>query len=243
VGLTAIYATVAPLPSEFSWFDARQDDAAFATMHLDLRDGKLRRAPFAEQIVSMPALRDRWTEREVRQLIEDAPMYGDRLELVDSVLYVTPAPSRMHQRIVFELAQRLTASVRPRGIGEVLLSPGDVRLAPELVVQPDVYVVPSRNGRRVPAVDPVIQLLLAVEVLSPLTERFDRGDKRMAYQSAGVPELWIVDATARTFERWRPNDEFAETLDASITWTPSGHDESLVLDVRGFFTDVSDDAP
>jgi Uma2 family endonuclease len=192
----------------------------------------------------MPAMLDRrWTEREVRQLIEDAPMYGDRLELVDGVLHVTPAPSRMHQRIILELVKPLDAFVRTRGIGEVLLSPGDVRLAPELVVQPDVYVVPGRNGRRAPAGAPVTQLLLAVEVLSPSTERFDRREKRMAYQSAGVPELWIVDATARTFERWRPSDEFAETLDASITWTPSGYDESLVLDIRGFFAEVSDDAP
>ena len=192
----------------------------------------------------MPAMLDRrWTEREVRQLIEDAPMYGDRLELVDGVLHVTPAPSRMHQRIILELVKPLDAFVRTRGIGELLLSPGDVRLAPELVVQPDVYVVPGRNGRRAPAVAPVTQLLLAVEVLSPSTERFDRREKRMAYQSAGVPELWIVDATARTFERWRPHDEFAETLAASITWTPSGYDESLVLDIRDFFAEVSDDAP
>ena len=42
--------------------------------------------------------------------------------------------------------------------------------------------------------------LLAVEILAPETERFDRGIKRRKLIAAGVAEVWIVDPVAKTVE-------------------------------------------
>jgi len=39
--------------------------------------------------------------------------------------------------------------------------------------------------------------LLAVEILSPSTRRFDLTVKRSRYESAGVPSYWVVDPTSR----------------------------------------------
>jgi Uma2 family endonuclease len=195
----------------------------------------------AEQIMSMAATqRRRWTELEVRGLIAQAPHSAPRFELVDGELLVTPAPGGLHQRLVLELAVILRAFVRGYGVGELRLSPGDVRLSAELVVQPDLFVIPLDNGRRPPASAPVTHLLLAIEVLSPDSARFDRVLKRRAYQAAGVPEYWIVDSDAQTIERWRPADDRAEMLDQMLTWRPNDRLE-LRLDVAALFSDVADD--
>jgi Uma2 family endonuclease len=195
----------------------------------------------AEQIMSMAATqRRRWTELEVRGLIAQAPHPAPRFELVDGELLVTPAPGGLHQRSVLELAVILRAFVRGYGVGELRLSHGDVRLSAELVVQPDLFVIPLDNGRRPPASAPVTHLLLAIEVLSPDSARFDRVLKRRAYQAAGVPEYWIVDSDAQTIERWRPADDRAEMLDQMLTWRPNDRLE-LRLDVAALFSDVADD--
>ena len=207
-----------------------------------LRHAELPGITRAEQIMSMSAiLHRRWTEDEVRRLIDDAPGSTPRYELVDGDLLVTPAPSRLHQRVVFELATLLRAFVTAHGVGEVAISPSDVRLAPGLVVQPDLFVVPSDSGRRPRADVPTTRLVLAVEVLSPGSARFDRVVKRHAYQAAGVPEYWIVDVDARTIERWRPGEVRPEVNEATMSWNPPSARESLSLDLTQFFGSVSDD--
>lgn len=41
---------------------------------------------------------------------------------------------------------------------------------------------------------------LVVEILSPASEKRDRGAKQKLYARAGVIEYWIVDPTAKTVE-------------------------------------------
>jgi Uma2 family endonuclease len=195
----------------------------------------------AEQNMSMPAVQNRrWTAAEVRRLIDEHPEPTPRYELVNGELLVTPSPSRMHQRIVVSIIRLLGDYVAAQHLGEVLTSPSDVRLAPDLIVQPDVYVIPAENGRRPRAVDPVTRLLLAVEVLSPGSARYDRVDKRYAYQGAGVPEYWLLDPDAQVIERWLPSDVRPEVLDRELRWQPAGALDPLVIDMAAFFAGVAD---
>jgi Uma2 family endonuclease len=60
-------------------------------------------------------------------------------------------------------------------------------------------------------------LLLAVEVLSPSTARYDRLTKRRFYQQQGV-EYWIVDLDARIVERWLPGSDRPEILAEHLAW-------------------------
>ncbi|MEO8337512.1 MAG: Uma2 family endonuclease, partial [bacterium] len=68
----------------------------------------------------------------------------------------------------------------------------------------------------------VSRLLLAVEVLSPGSARFDRVIKRPRYQRNRVPEYWVVDRASRTFERWQPDDERPAILSDMLVWQPEG---------------------
>lgn len=177
----------------------------------------------------------RWTAREVREIIAAAPFATPRYELVDGELLVTPSPSVFHQRAVVELVTALTAYLRVERVGHVLASPSDVELEPEFITQPDVFVVPMAEWRRVTVEgNPIRQLLLAVEILSPSSSRHDRVRKRPHYQRH-VPLYWIVDLDARLVERWAPADDRPALVTETLTWHPDGASAPFTLALPTFF--------
>ena len=205
-------------------------------------DAELHFPSAAEQIMAMPALRSRpWTLEQVEELIEQRDGYFPRYELADGELLVTPAPNQRHQLIAFELAVLLRTYVLEHQLGDVRLGPGAVRLDDKSYFEPDVYVVPAVNGRRQSSKIPVSRLLLAVEVLSPSSVRHDRITKRKYFQRHGVPDYWVIDGAACTFELWKPDDERAALVDDRLVWHPAGAIAPLDLDVAAFFRAVSDD--
>ena len=109
------------------------------------------------------------------------------------------------------------------------------------VLQPDIFVF--RQGAEKPTRSwaDITGLLLAVEVLSPSTARYDRTLKRRRYQRAGVPEYWIVDLDARLIERWRPADSRPEILAERISWRPEDGGDGLEIDLTELFAPL--DAP
>jgi Uma2 family endonuclease len=182
----------------------------------------------------------RWTAREVRELIEAAPLATPRYELVDGELLVTPGPHPVHQRAVGELIVALSAYLQLERVGHVIPSPSDVELEPEFIAQPDVFVVPMAEWRRVAKDEPPIrQLLLAAEVLSPSSSRHDRVRKRPLYQR-NVPDYWIIDLDARLFEHWTPGDDRPALVTDTLVWQPAGAATPCTLDLRAYFASVLD---
>jgi Uma2 family endonuclease len=188
--------------------------------------------------MAMPVQRTphrQWTEEEFYAARDLAPP-GERWELVDGEVLVTPSPHWTHQRAVVRLTVLLDAYVRANGLGEVFASPLDVKLQPGLVLQPDILVVPSGELRK--RSDIVKRLLLAVEQISPSSARHDRVIKRPAYQRNRVPEYWIIDDNSQTIERWRPDDARPELVDTTLTWHPEGASAPFVLDLPAFFREI-----
>ena len=187
--------------------------------------------------MAMPATQRRWTAREVRQLIADTPLATPRYELVDGELLVTPSPTALHQSAVGILLAALHAYLRKNSIGVAYTSPFDVELEPEALVRPDVFVVPMREARRLLTAMPARELLVAAEVMSPSSARYDKVTKRALFTRL-VSEYWIVDVNARLFERWRQNDDRPEILVEAVVWHPEGAAEPFILDLPGYFADV-----
>lgn len=184
----------------------------------------------------------RWTAREVRELIADAPLVAPRYELVDGELLVTPSPRLIHQFAVSELLVELHQYVRPHGIGRVTSSPADVELEAEDVRQPDLFVVSREEADRVLRDGlPIRSLLLAVEVLSPSSARHDRVVKRPGYQRY-VGEYWIVDVDARVIERWQRGAARPEVLTDTLSWHPEGAREPFRLSLPEYFERVCSDS-
>ncbi len=191
--------------------------------------------------MSMSAVeRRRWTAREVRELIAHTPLATPRYELVDGELLVTPSPNLHHQRAVKLLLVSLQEYLAANPIAEVLFSPFDVEVEPESVTQPDLFVLPLSESRRLAdgAALPARELLVAIEVLSPSSARHDRVRKRPLYQRH-VPEYWIADVDAQLIERWRPNEERPEIIAGVLEWSPVGSAAPFRLDLPTFFASVS----
>jgi len=120
----------------------------------------------------------------------------------------------------------------------VITSPSDVELEPEFIAQPDIFVVPRGEGRRVMTEGlPVRALTVAIEVLSPSSSRHDRVRKRPLYQRH-VPDYWIVDLDARLIERWTPTDDRPELVTQTLSWHPTGATTAFALDLPRFFESV-----
>lgn len=185
--------------------------------------------------MAMPALEPHyWTAAEVRELPDD----GNRYECIDGELLVTPSPRGLHQVAVREVAFALHDYLRGQKVGELLWSPADIELQPTTLVQPDVFVSRSHDGSRVRDWKDIANLLLAVEVLSPSTARYDRVVKRNFYQRAGVEQYWIVDLDARLIERWLPDAVSPEILSEELTWNPPGASEPLKLNLLALFAEI-----
>src|SRR5690348_4684836 len=113
--------------------------------------------------MGMPAVERHWTLREVRALIDESSLATPRFELVDGELLVTPSPVSRHQMAVAELLVALGTYCTSARVGRALTSPCDVELEEESLLQPDIFVVPSAEWRRLGGGLPVRALILAVE--------------------------------------------------------------------------------
>lgn len=119
--------------------------------------------------------------------LDRLPADGNRYELLEGLLLVSPSPAERHQRVVFELGAALRLAC-PAGL-RVYSAPLDVRLSERVLVQPDLIVVADGPPR-----DRLDRLpLLCVEVLSPGTRGQDLVLKRRAFEAAGIPSYWLVD--------------------------------------------------
>jgi Uma2 family endonuclease len=184
--------------------------------------------------MGMPHAAERWTAERVRALPDD----GRRYELVSGELVVTPAPAYLHQAAVMALNDRLRPWLRASGIGEVMVSPADLTLGEDEVLQPDLFAFRSAGSGRPRSWADITSLLLAVEVLSPATARYDRTLKRTRYQRARVAEYWIVDLDARLIERWRPEDARPEILTERLTWRVEPEGVELEMDLGAVFEGI-----
>jgi Uma2 family endonuclease len=164
------------------------------------------------------------------------PDDGNRYELFDGELLVTPAPAWLHQLAVVRFYDLVAPYVRAHRLGETMLSPADLSLGGKQLSQPDLFVVPSLPAD--PSWNAFPDPILVVEVLSPSSASFDRTTKRRRFQRAAVPEYWLVDLDLRTVERWRPRDHQPEILDQRLVWAPAGAEAVLEIDLPAVFQTI-----
>lgn len=186
--------------------------------------------------MAMPSLKRDWTVADLADLPED----GNRYEVLDGMLYVTPAPTFDHQAAL-QLLHRLFADYLDRyPVGFVFIAPADVTFSQHRGVQPDLFVMPPFEGRRPRRFEQGGHLMLAVEVLSPSTGRADRVAKRTVYREEGVEVYWVIDLDARTLERSVPSDPRVKVFADRIDWHPTGAAQPLIIDLEEYFCRVLD---
>ena len=130
--------------------------------------------------------------------IENLPE-GERAELIDGVIYDMASPTRMHQRLLFELARIIADFIdNNKGECEVNVAPFAVYLNNDEYnyVEPDLFVVCDKEKLDDKGCHGAPDWI--IEVVSSSSQRMDYELKLFKYRTAGVREYWIVDPKAET---------------------------------------------
>ncbi|MGA4989553.1 Uma2 family endonuclease [Nonomuraea bangladeshensis] len=118
------------------------------------------------------------------------PDDGNRYELLNGSLLVSPAPTPLHQRIISRVMRALMQAEPPH---LETLTTVNLRLTDKDYYIPDIVVVPREVTDAVGLMFGPDDLLLAVEVGSPSTKMRDEGLKTSAYAQARIPVYWRVE--------------------------------------------------
>lgn len=127
-------------------------------------------------------------EMLTREDLDRMPDDGNRYELIEGEIVVSPSPRSRHQVVLARLF-RLLDDARPPGL-MVLFAPLDVQLEEHSVVEPDLIVFDETALRERGLDSPP---LLAVEILSPRTRSLDLVRKKRLYERTGVASYWVID--------------------------------------------------
>jgi Uma2 family endonuclease len=140
--------------------------------------------------------------RATYQDVLDAPPHKVA-EIIDGELILSPRPAGPHSAAATALTEELGPPFK-RGRG----GPGGwiILYEPELHLESHI-LVPDLGGWRRETMNVVaneayftVRPDWVCEVLSPSTERFDRGAKLEIYAAAGVAHAWLVNPLQRTLE-------------------------------------------
>lgn len=122
-----------------------------------------------------------------------------RAELVEGSIVMSPIPVPRHlraqKRLVRQLDDQLPDHLEAMAESEIDLAlsgpdgPGWCRRPDVVVAMRTAYDRIDRAGGMLA----VSEVLLAVEILSPSSQRTDTVTKRAEYADAGIPHYWIVD--------------------------------------------------
>ena len=115
---------------------------------------------------------------------------GQRWEIIHGEVFdMSPAPLTRHQTIVGELYLQLATFLKGHKC-KAFVSPTDVKLSDDNIVQPDLLVVCDKDQvKRTHIEGPPA---LVVEVVSEATLMHDRVRKFRLYALSGILEYWIV---------------------------------------------------
>ena len=130
----------------------------------------------------------------------ELPNDGNRYEILEGELAVTPAPNLKHQISSANVFKIVSRHVDDNKLGITLYAPVDLILESTSVLQPDLLFV-SQARRNILTDKGIVGAPdLVVEILSPTTTRNDRVTKAQIYARHKVPVYWIVDPEQETVE-------------------------------------------
>ncbi len=138
---------------------------------------------------------------------------GTLCEVIDNVLYMSPAPKYTHQRLLGLLFKNISNHTDAEKMGEAFIAPVDVYFEHLLsAVQPDLIFISNENsyilnedGYIYGSPD------LVVEVLSSDKKR-DTEKKKSLYERAGVKEYFTVNPQDRKIQGYRLNNSNFELV-------------------------------
>ncbi|MBT9583131.1 Uma2 family endonuclease [bacterium] len=160
-----------------------------------------------------------WTYEDSLRL----PVDGQRYEIIDGVLYVSPSPASRHQLLSLRL-QFFFYQFQLEGKGFIFNAPMDLLMPGCSPVQPDLIFLQRDQGWMIKKsyIEGVPHLL--AEILSPATRSLDRLKKLNCYAQNGVLFYLLVDPEIDSFEVLTLNNGryHLESLSSEDSWEFQG---------------------
>lgn len=123
---------------------------------------------------------------------------GTPAEVLHNTIYMSPAPSFEHQRLITYLSRLIDTFASETKTGVTVVSPVDVYLDENNVVQPDIVFLLNNSMKHVKKGKIMGAPDLIIEVLSPGNEKHDLEKKKALYEKAGVKEYYIIAPKTKT---------------------------------------------
>jgi Uma2 family endonuclease len=142
------------------------------------------------------------------------PEDGNRYEIIEGDLFMSRAPSLVHQLVVSSFVRFLGNYLDQNPIGIVAPGPGVIFDEYNGVIPDLIFISNERRGKVASGPKVTGAPDLVIEILSPGpdNERRDREVKRRLYAKFGVREYWIADLENRRIEMYRLRDDVLELI-------------------------------
>jgi Uma2 family endonuclease len=142
------------------------------------------------------------------EVFENLPE-GTPAQLINNQLIMLPAPTPAHQLVLGEIHAQSHFFVKEKKLGTVIMAPCDVYLNRKNAYEPDLIFLANESLHKIKDNGLYGAPDLVIEVLSPATWHYDKGDKKDEYERSGVKEYWLVDPKDKTTEGFQlVNEEY-----------------------------------
>lgn len=184
--------------------------------------------------MAMPVVVPRYTISDLDSFPDD----GNRYELLDGILLVSPGPAPLHELVLGRLLSALCVYLAPTKLATVFPR-GTVELEPNNHLEPDILVIPADEPEG--GIGPetrwtaVQRWWLTVEVSGSASRVYDRDHKVPAYVALGVREVWRVDLDDHCIYESRRDAIGERCQTEQLVWHPPELAEPLVIDVPALF--------
>ncbi|WP_448528016.1 Uma2 family endonuclease [Raineya sp.] len=121
-------------------------------------------------------------------------------ELLNGTIVKRSAPNPFHQIISGKLFELLSKHIKEKQLGIAIYAPIDVILDEENLVVPDLVFIQESRKNIITEKGIEGKPDLVVEILSPSTARYDRGEKMKLYKKHQIPEYWIIEPKTQVVE-------------------------------------------
>lgn len=122
-------------------------------------------------------------------------------ELINGKLVKKAAPKPLHQLVSQRFEFVLESYLRQNPLGQYFHAPVDVFFDDVNGTQPDICFVSKERAFLIDMNEGILGAPdIIVEILSPGSVRYDRGDKKDLYERFAVKEYWIIDPNNRAVE-------------------------------------------
>jgi Uma2 family endonuclease len=184
----------------------------------------------------------RYTATEYLELEQQAET---KSEYIDGFIVAMSGASPAHNHIALDVVLALAPQLRGGPCDVYALDMRVRNIATERYTYPDVLVVCGEQMMNVEGVGTLLNPTLIVEVLSPSTEAYDRGDKFADYRRMPSLQEYVLIAQDRvSVEHYlRQGEQWLLTAVADLDGAISLPTVSCVLQLRDVYRRVRFDAP